>query len=170
MTKTAASNLLLGLVLLGTACAGEDPPPRTQAPVETETSASTSTDTAASCVEVYSPETLANRSFAFDGTIASIETRTDPKLPADQREAPWVWFVVHQWFKGGSGETVGIWMDGVNIETSAGTVAAQEGTRLLVAGEPRWGGKPLEDPLAWTCGFTQEWSEEAAAEWEAATS
>ena len=171
MRKSLAIHVLLGLALLGTACAEEDPPPRTQAPVEAETSASstTSTDIAASCVEVYSPETLANRSFAFDGTVASIETRTDPKLPAGEREVPWVWFVVHKWFEGGSGETVGIWMDGVNIETSAGTTSVQEGTRLLVAGEPRWGGDPLDDPLAWTCGFTQPWSEDAAAEWEAAT-
>ena len=172
MRITLAGHVLLGLALLSTACAGEDPPSRTQAPVEAKTSASssTSTETAASCVEVYSPETLADRSFAFDGTVASIENRTDPKLPAGQAEAPWVWFVVHDWFKGGSGETVGIWMDGVNIETSAGTTSVQEGTRLLVAGEPRWGGsEPMADPLAWTCGFTQPWSEEAAAEWEAAT-
>lgn len=52
---------------------------------------------------------------------------------------------------------------------SAGSMTADVGTRLLVSGEPRWGGEPLEDPLAWTCGFTQPWSEDAAAEWEAAT-
>ena len=28
---------------------------------------------AASCVEMYSPETLSNRSWAFDGTVASID-------------------------------------------------------------------------------------------------
>ena len=173
MRTIGARYFLLGFVLLSTACAEDDPPSQTRAPIEAETSSSTSTststETAASCVEVYSPKTLVNRSFAFDGTVASIETRNDPKLPAGERERPWVWFVVHQWYRGGSGETVGIWMDGVNIETSAGTVNAEPGMRLLVSGEPRWGGEPLDDPLAWTCGFTQEWTEEMAAEWEAAT-
>jgi hypothetical protein len=171
MRRTLAVPVLLAFGLLGTGCAGEDPPAQTQAPVEAETSgsSSSSTDIAASCVEVYSPETLANRAFALDGTVASIETRADPKLPAGERETPWVTFDVNRWFLGGSGETVGIWMDGVNIETSAGTVNAEPGMRLLVAGEPRWGGDPLDDPLAWTCGFTQDWTEQAAAEWKAAT-
>jgi hypothetical protein len=171
MRKTLAVSLFLAAMLLGSACA-EDPQPqrRSEPPEGVETSSgSSSTDIAASCVEVYSPETLVNRSFAFDGTVTSIETRTDPKLPAGERETPWVEFDVNRWFLGGSPETVGIWMDALNVETSVGTVSAEVGTRLLVAGEPRWGGEPLDDPLAWTCGFTQPWTEEAAAEWEAAT-
>ncbi|MGZ4724548.1 MAG: hypothetical protein ACXV5U_08960 [Ilumatobacteraceae bacterium] len=39
------------------------------------------------------------------------------------------------------------------------------GTRLLVTGEPRWGGQPLDDPIAWGCGFTQRWSTGAANSW-----
>ncbi len=132
-------------------------------------STSSSTSTAASCVEVYSPETLARRAFAFDGIVMSIEMRADPKLPEGQSELPWVTFEVNEWYLGGSDPTVGIWMDGLNVDTSAGTSTAEIGTRLLVAGEPRWGGEPLEDPLAWICGFTQPWSETAAAEWKSAT-
>jgi hypothetical protein len=168
MKKLLAVPLLLA-ALLGTAC-GEDAEPRPQGepPAAVDTS-STSTDVAASCIEVYSPETLPNRSFAFDGTIASVETRSDPKLPSGERESPWVEFEVNRWFKGGSEERVGIWMDGLNADTSVDTLVGEVGTRLLVSGEPRWGGDPLEDPLAWTCGFTQPWTEQAAAEWETAT-
>ena len=170
MLKTSVTHALVGLALLGAAC-GEDPEPKPQAqpPEEVDTSSSSSESTSALCVEVYSPETLANRSFAFDGTVRSIEERTDPKLPAGEGESSWVTFEVNQWFAGGSADTIGIWMDALNVETSTGSVSAEVGTRLLVSGEPRWGGEPLEDPLAWTCGFTQEWTEQAAAEWEAAT-
>ena len=169
MRKTLAGPALIVAVVLGAACGSEpEPRPQGEPPPGAETS-STSTDTAASCVEVYSPEALVNRSFAFDGTVTSIETRTDPKLPAGEGETPWVTFDVNAWFLGGSADTVGIWMDGLNVESSAGSVTAEVGSRLLVSGEPRWGGEPLDDPLAWTCGFTQEWSQDKAAEWEAAT-
>ena len=39
------------------------------------------------------------------------------------------------------------------------------GERLLVTGEPRWGGEPLDDAIAWECGFTMPFSSEAADEW-----
>lgn len=39
------------------------------------------------------------------------------------------------------------------------------GTRLLVTGEPRWGGAPLDEPVAWGCGFTQAWTTAAAQRW-----
>jgi hypothetical protein len=164
-----SSAALAGFLLLGPACGDGSELSGGAAEEGGTSSSSSSTNTAASCVEVYSPETLANRSFAFDGSVLSIETRTDPKLPAGQRETPWVSFEVHRWYLGGSGGEVGIWMDALNVETSAGSIEAETGTRLLVAGEPRWGGDPLEDPVAWTCGFTQPWTEEAAAEWGAAT-
>jgi hypothetical protein len=170
MRKSLAAHALLALAVLSSACSERSEPPARAASAEPEDApAGSSSETAALCVEVYSPETLANRSFAFDGTVVSIETRTDPKLPAGQRETPWVTFDVHDWYLGGSGGEVGVWMDGLNVETSVGFIEAETGTRLLVAGEPRWGGDPLDDPLAWTCGFTQPWSEDAAAEWEAAT-
>ena len=129
-----------------------------------------STSTAESCVETYSPETLADRSFAFDGTVVKIEERQDPGAPHDEGVLPWVTFEVNEWFLGGSEPTVSVWVPGLGWETSAGTVSAKPSTRLLVAGEPRWGGAPLEDAIAWSCGFTQPWSEDVAAEWEEATS
>ena len=171
MRRILGALALLAVVLVfGAACGGgPEPRPRASSPDSAEP-AGASSEIAASCVEIYSPQTLAKRSFAFDGTLVSIESRTDPKLPPGEPSGSWVTFDVHEWFEGGSGETVGIWMDFLNVETSAGTITAEPGTRLLVAGEPRWGGPdPLADPIAWTCGFTQQWSEEAAAEWEAAT-
>jgi hypothetical protein len=126
---------------------------------------------AASCVEQYSPDTLRHRAFAFDGSVASIELRSDPRLQLEQEEdvrIPWVTFSVHRWYRGGSGDEIGVWVEDLNVETSAGTIRAEPGTRLLVAGEPRWGGAPLDDPIAWPCGFTRPYTPEAAAEWEAA--
>jgi hypothetical protein len=124
---------------------------------------------AASCVEVYEPNTLPNRSFAFDGTVSSIEVRTDPQLPAGEQEIQWVIFDVHQWFKGGETETIGVWVENLNIETSTGTmIEVEPGTRLLVSGEPRWGGAPLDDAIAWPCGFTRPWSEDLSSEWATA--
>ncbi|MGH2711210.1 MAG: hypothetical protein ACRDH9_08420 [Actinomycetota bacterium] len=166
--KLLSAGLMAGLFLI--ACSSEAKAP---APVSEEAapppSSTDSTSTSALCVEVYSPETLAGRSFAFDGTVMAIETRTDPKLPAEEAEVPWVTFDVNRWYIGGSSDEIGVWVEPLNVETSNGTITAEVGTRLLVSGEPRWGGDPLEDPLAWICGFTQPWSEEAAAEWEAAT-
>jgi hypothetical protein len=121
-----------------------------------------------SCVEDYSPATLVERSFAFDGTVGSIELRRDPHLPPGENEVHWLTFNVNRWFRGGSASQVGVWIDALNLETSVGTIEAEPGTRLLVAGEPRWGGEPLDDPIAWACGFTQPWTREAASEWEAA--
>jgi hypothetical protein len=123
---------------------------------------------AQSCVETYNSENLSGRSFAFDGTVLSIELRRDPRLPAGEDRVPWATFKVNRWFRGGAAPEIGVWIENLNAETSAGTIEAEAGTRLLVAGEPRWGGGPLEDPFAWACGFTQPWTAEAAAEWEAA--
>lgn len=40
------------------------------------------------------------------------------------------------------------------------------GTRLLVSGEPRWGGTdPLRDAFAWGCGFTRYYDAQAATDW-----
>jgi hypothetical protein len=123
---------------------------------------------ASSCVESYSPDTLIHRSFAFDGTVRDVEVRTDARLPEGEQDVPWVAFEVNRWFRGGSARELGVWVEALNVETSAGAIPAEPGTRLLVAGEPRWGGDPLDDPIAWSCGFTQLWTPEAAAEWEAA--
>lgn len=163
MARSANVTLLLvAAALLSAACAGGsgEPGPRDAKgqPVTV----------AERCVQTYSPETIVERSFSFDGTVVAIERRTDPRLPEGEDRVPWVTFRVDRWFRGGSASQVGVWIDGLNIETSVGTIEAKHGTRLLVAGEPRWGGDPLDDPIAWACGFTQPWTPEIAAEWKAA--
>jgi hypothetical protein len=44
----------------------------------------------------------------------------------------------------------------------------QVGERLLVSGEPRWGGEPLDDAIAWERGFTGPFSEALSREWASA--
>jgi hypothetical protein len=112
----------------------------------------------------FSPETVRERAFAFDGTVELVEMRVDPKLPVEDGQRPdlaWVAFNVNQWFNGGDSETVEIWVD---PRTPGGVWPLEPGDRLLAAGEYRWG-QPPEDPLAWGCGFTQPYSPKAAAEW-----
>jgi hypothetical protein len=154
---------LVGVGLLGGACAraGDREPARDGAEADP-------VSVAHSCVQTYNRDTLIERSFAFDGTVDSIDLRTDPRLPEGENEVPWVTFEVNQWYRGGSAPRIEMWIDSLNIETSAGTIKAEPGARLLVAGERRWGGDPLEDPIAWPCSFTQPWTPDAAAEWEAA--
>ena len=133
----------------------------------------TASSFAASCVSLYSPETVRDRAFAFDGTVKSVETRVDPKLPAElarlgsqSQELPWVTFKVNQWFKGGESPEVAIW---VPRHAPEGVWPLEPGDRLLAAGEYRWG-QPPEDPLAWGCGFTQLYTPEAAEQWADALS
>lgn len=100
-----------------------------------------------SCVETYSPEALANREFAFDGTIESID--------GDD-----VTFTVNEAFAGdgAAGGTVTLGapgMSGTSI-TSAGGPTLTIGDRYLVAGD---GG------FVWACGFTQPYDAAVAAEW-----
>ena len=134
--------------------------------------------TSGSCVEVYSAETLKNRSFAFDGAITAVEPRPDPAMGGDvQGEGPtmpWAMFKVNRWYKGGSGGEAGVWLQGVQTGggdapmSSAGSITAEVGTRLLVAGEPIGVGDAPEQWIAWVCGFTQPYTAEAAAAWESA--
>jgi len=157
------------------------PPPSVEADALTPTPESQSRVTltfAASCVWLFSPETLRDRAFAFDGTVESVETRVDPRLPTEEsqsQELPWVTFKVNRWFKGGESTDAEIWVDfkggestdaeiWVDHHTPGGVSPLAPGDRLLVAGEYRWG-RPPEDPLAWGCGFTQPHTPEAAAAW-----
>ena len=102
-----------------------------------------------SCVETYSPEALANRDFAFDGTVTSIA--------GDE-----VTFAVTEHFVGSGDDEVTLTatgMTGTSI-TSAGGPTLAEGERYLVAGD---------DTFVWACGFTQPYDEAVAAEWADAT-
>jgi hypothetical protein len=72
---------------------------------------------------------------------------------------------VNHWYKGGTEATVTVEFSFNRSEDQ--NIGGGIGTRLLVTGQPRWGGKALDDPTAWGCGFTQMWSAQAAQEWSA---
>jgi hypothetical protein len=108
-----------------------------------------------SCVEVYSPAALRERAFAFDGTVTAVRDAVDPQLPPEDNVAQQADLEIGTWYAGGRAPAVTVWMQR--------DVAV--GDRLLVAGEPRWGGEPLDDPIAWECGFTASYSEATADEW-----
>jgi hypothetical protein len=97
------------------------------------------------CVETYTLATLANRSWAFDGTVTSISGDS-------------VTFKVNQRFRGAGADAVTLTatgMTGTSI-TSAGGPSLVVGGRYLVAGE---------ENFAWACGFTQPYDPAVAAQW-----
>lgn len=96
------------------------------------------------CVETYSPTTLRNRTFAFDGTVVAVS--------GDE-----VTFRVNESFRGGDGTVTlaAAGMTGGAITPGAGPMLSV-GERFLVAGDDRF---------AWSCGFTQPWDPAVAAEW-----
>ena len=114
-----------------------------------------------SCVELMTTETVAGRSFAFDGTVLAVSPAVEVDLDADPNGMPGypvAEFEVREWFAGGGGDTVAVKMQREVVP----------GQRLLVSGESLFGEDPLDDPIAWECGFTVEHSDSTAATWEAA--
>lgn len=112
----------------------------------------------ASCVESYSAETLRQRAFAFDGTIVSI-TQTlnnDPYVAVS--------FRVDEWFAGAGPDTITLDMLPPH-RSSLGGPEYDIGSRLLISGEPRFGGAPLESPVAWMCGFSRTYDGATADVW-----
>lgn len=102
-----------------------------------------------SCVETYSAETLANRDFAFAGTVTAVDGDS-------------VTFAVTEAFLGDLADSITLQaagMTGRPITSSAGP-SLTEGQRYLVAGD---------DQFVWSCGFTQPYNEAVAAEWAEAT-
>jgi hypothetical protein len=100
------------------------------------------------CVEAYSLESLANRTFAFDGTVMTVDGDA-------------VTFKVHAALKGvGDGDVAvtASGMTGGSITPNAG-VTLVPGERFLVSGD---GG------FAWSCGFTRLYDPATAADWAAA--
>ena len=122
----------------------------------------------ASCATEYSPGEVAQRAFAFSGTVRS----TGPSRTNRDRVAmPLVsaTFHVDHWFAGGSGQTVTI--DIVDpkrgVRSSAASPSYGIGTRLLVSGEHRWEVADPNDLLAWSCGFTRYYDTATATSWRA---
>ena len=125
----------------------------------------------ASCAEGYSPEAIGKRAFAFDGTVIAVGPGRTNKAGAGQLDTAAVTFRVNEWFKSGSPRTVTVDLMAATTlsSTSDGAPSFQEGTRLLVSGEPRWGGEALDEAIAWSCGgFTRYYEADVADQWRAA--
>lgn len=111
---------------------------------------------AGSCAEAMTAETLQGRDFAFDGTVLTVVPAGEVDEDAGHLPSyPVAEFEVHEWFQGGSGDSVAVKMQR----------EAVAGERLLVSGEPLYGGEPLDDPIAWECGFTVRHNDATAETW-----
>ncbi|MEX2080553.1 MAG: hypothetical protein WEC33_02970 [Dehalococcoidia bacterium] len=99
------------------------------------------------CIELYSLERLPNREWAFDGVVESIEGFQAT-------------FSVNEYYKGDLGESVTLQAGPLTGVTSVGddTVLAV-GERYLISGD---------SDAAWGCGFSKPYSDDVAAEWQAA--
>ncbi|MCK0114340.1 hypothetical protein MWU75_19565 [Ornithinimicrobium sp. F0845] len=124
---------------------------------------------AASCVELYSLKTLQNRDFAFDGIVVRMGPSVSDRGDGGDLNLAGVTFEVREWFVGGDANEVTVDVQGVGAGTAEGDMPFGVGTRLLMSGEPRWGGAPLDSPIAWGCGFSRYYDEETAKSWRDST-
>jgi hypothetical protein len=155
-----------------------DPPPaeRTATPPLAASSAAQRTgalpDAAnGSCALTYTPREAARRAFTFDGTVTAIGPGRSDR-PNSVLAHVGVTFTVNEWFSGGSGQTVTVDMSpplGALTAMGYGPPAYGIGTRLLVSGEHRWGGKTMADAIAWGCQFTRYYDPTTADSWRKAT-
>lgn len=137
------------------------------------------------CVEEYTPQAVAHRAFAFDGTVTHIGPGTTDRPDNGRLNGPGaghpglvaVTFTVSHWFHGGTSATVTADMASPVTQgeqspaTKAGDRAGKSygiGSRLLVSGGPRWGGPALQDAVAWGCGFTRYYDPQTASAWRQA--
>lgn len=173
--SVAASVTTVALVLPG----ASDPEPRAAqeprtaaGPTPTDDRSGPLTSSAVtSCVEQYSPRTVAELGFAFDGTVTAIGRGVTDRPGSGQLGYAGVTFEVDEWFAGGDTATVTVDMARPTTESADGESlpSYEVGTRLLVSGQPRWGGAPLDDPIAWGCGFTRYYDAETADRWRTGT-
>ena len=128
---------------------------------------------AAKCAVAYSPSAVSGQAFAFDGTVTSVGPARSNRA-GGELDLTGVTFRVNQWFRGGATDMVTVDLtppDVLSAEEAIGKGGQtyEVGTRLLVSGEPRWGGMPLDNALASGCGFTRYYSPSEAAQWAASS-
>lgn len=117
----------------------------------------------ARCVETFSPSNLAQRGFAFDGTVTQVS-----KSPPDSDLYVDVTFSIHEWYRPDGPSELTIEMVRADAAASVEGASYEVGSRLLVSGESRWGESGLRDLIAWGCGFSQIYSTEQATVWRSA--
>lgn len=115
------------------------------------------TPDAGACVEQYSPQTLPNRDYAFDGVIAAIDPPAEPGGTDPGGGTTTVTFNVRRWFWGGSGKEVSLRTYSTPLSEEA--AESSIGAHVLASGD--------EDFL-WACGFTKPFSESGVDEFETA--
>lgn len=125
----------------------------------------------ASCVEGYSPNAVADREFALNGTVLKIGHGTTDRPGEGRLGYAGVTLAVDDWFVGGSGPSMTIDMapPGRDERLEEVPPSYEIGTRLLVSGASRWGEGFERDGLAWGCGFTRYFESETASDWHEAT-
>ncbi len=167
----AATAMAVAGISIGVARSGDQAVPAPVVAGQYDMQGPIGSSSATSCVEEYSSPTLKDRAFAFDGTAIAIGPSISDK-PGARLTTSGVTFQVNEWFKGGSGDTVTVdmWGFGAASEEYGWPRKVPEGTRLLVSGEPRWGGSPLDQAIAWPCGFTRYYDPQTADQWRAAFS
>lgn len=128
-------------------------------------------DTDATSCPGYSPALVAGKDVALDGTVTDIGEQRFPRLPGETEADGYfaVTLRVHDWYRGGPGETVTLHMGSPYLTTPDGENALTYdiGTRLLVSGMV--GDIEGRGPISEGCGFTRYYDETTAAEWAAAT-
>lgn len=173
---------LLGLALILTACGGDAESTASRRSSDGSPVASAGSEPAldneggplpdggaVSCVESYSPETLQKRAFAFDGIVIRLGPSVSDRGDDGDLNLAGITFEVREWFVGGDADEVTVDLQSVGEGTAEGDLPFQVGTRLLVSGEPRWGGAPLDSPIAWGCGFSRYYDEQTATAWREST-
>ena len=104
-----------------------------------------------SCAFEFSPATLAERQFAFEGTVSEIREPEAFYAPYE------VDFAVTTWFRGGEGAVATVKTYDVSGTSLAGDLGLEVGERVLASGD---------DGFLWGCGFSMPNTEQDAAVFE----
>jgi hypothetical protein len=118
------------------------------------------------CPEPYSAAAVAERDFAFDGTVTAIEGAGTASAAGS---VVTVTFELHEWLVGGpvsgGAATIEVRMPAPDRpQHSEAAPSYFVGTRLLVSGDDSTGERAGE-LTAWACGFTRYHDEDTAATW-----